>query len=117
MTHHTFNIDVYLESINVICDKDWPSIARRIAKEHGGSADTITEDAEAFAMLINKKDGIYIFFKPGAADRVIYHECIHIVAYMMFKCDLSFDLEHQEPIAYLAEHIIENVMKIKKGKK
>jgi len=107
----SFNIDVYYTRVHVVCDDDWRKIANGILKKDGLNVDL--ENAEAFSLRLKNQYGCYVFFHPDAEDRCIYHEATHVLMYVMDECDLSFDVNSSEPIAYLLEYIIDSILKLK----
>ena len=109
-----FKIDLYDVIINVVCCKDWDKEAKRILEKENISIEL--DNTEAYALKIPGKDGYYVFFRPNVANKIVYHECIHLLVFVMNGCNLILDVDNSESIAYLGEYIIENVMRIKNQK-
>lgn len=109
-----FKINLYDVTINVICCKDWEQKAKRILEKHNLTLEL--DNTEANALKLPGKDGYYAFFSPDADNKTIYHECIHLLIFIMDDCNLILDVDNSESIAYLGEYIIDNVMKIKNQK-
>ena len=111
-----FYIDVYDIKINVIFNDNWIQIAKEFLITSGSSIEFDEDSTNAFSLKPKGLQELYMFFPSSkkVKNKTIYHECLHITMYVMYICNLEFDVDHQESIAYLGEYIINETMKIKK---
>ena len=110
-----FHIDVYDLQINVIIDNNWQKIAQNIFDKEKVDSLNI-ENAEAYACKIGGRKGFYMFFNENASNKIIYHECMHMILYVAIARGLDVNASNKEHIAYLAEYIIDETMKIRDRK-
>lgn len=114
MTNYpSFKIDLYDVTINVICCEKWREEVACILKKEDYEEEKDLANADGFAMKMPGKDGFYVGFSPSIADSTVYHECIHLLIFVMNCCHLKSDVFNSESIAYLGEYIIENVIRVK----
>ena len=57
-----------------------------------------------------------MFFNESASNKIIYHECMHMILYVAIARGLDVNASNKEHIAYLAEYIIDETMKIRDRK-
>lgn len=105
----SFKIDFLGCKVTVIFDKDWRDIAKKMLKR-----DLKHDDSNGMAIQLGRD--YYIFSKPSVKPHVLYHECFHVLMWIADDFGLEFDVNNQEPMAYLIEYLIEETMRIKKKK-
>lgn len=111
-----FIIEVLGCRIHVFFDKKWRDIARKIIK---GPLRTDNTLVEPDAIALHDGNDYYILAAPNAPNKTIYHECFHVFMWMADDYNFLFDVDNQEPMAYLFSYIIDETLKLKKkqGKK
>lgn len=110
----SFKIDFLGCKITVIFDKDWRDIARKILKRPLSTDD---KEVKSNAMVIIFKQEYYLLSNRAIKYGVLAHECFHLLMWIAEDFDIRLDVNNQETTAYLLEYLIDEVMKIKKGKK
>ena len=108
-----FEIDFLNCKINVIFDKNWRKIAINLLKRPLNDED---KDIKSNGMALFVDGKYYIIANTIVASHVIYHECFHILMWISHDFGFEFDVDNQEPLAYLIEYIIDETMKIKNHK-
>lgn len=103
-----FEIDFLSCKIHVIFDKKWREIAGKIVQQDVN----ISETANAAALMAGRD--FYILSDLNVKDSIICHECMHILMCIYDDFDIKFDVDNQEPAAYLIEYIIDNALRIKR---
>ena len=109
----SFKIDLYDVTINVICCEKWREEVKCILAKENYEEEKELENADGFAMKMPGKNGFYVCFSPEISNSTVYHECIHLLVFVMNSCHLILDVNNSESIAYLGAYIIDETMKIK----
>lgn len=112
-----FNIDIYDCKVHVIFGDDWKEIAKKIIKERLDQEVDVDNFHALTIHHVGEWKGYHVHdyfmcFRKNCPLNNIYHECMHILMYVIDDFCLGFDISIHEHIAYLGEYIINETMKI-----
>ena len=109
-----FIVDMLGCRVYAIFDKDWRKIAAKHAKTKlDENYDPSDCNATAMHLVTDKEAAYYMFFPTNPAKSTIYHECCHVLIWMLSDFGWEIDRVSHEPVAFLMAYIIDETFKLK----
>lgn len=110
----SFKIDLLGCNVVVILDKDWLKVAGDILKKDLSEGERFN-GANGIAFALD--NSYYIAAPKTVKESTLYHECFHVMSEICNDFEIDITHENHEFGAYLIEYLIEQTIKIRKGKK
>lgn len=112
---HPIEIAIYGKWVSVL----WFTDAHKALKQFtdGKNPNANYNGMQAFVLHEPDENGIMkqtIYIKYGSSLGDIVHECLHVAFYMLDSIGHQPTADDDEPLAYLLEYLVDQVMKIKR---
>jgi hypothetical protein len=107
-TEYTFDMAIYPDDIKIVFTTDYLSAVKKYASTH-----VVDSTDDELAGCFVEDDAMTVIFKAEeVSDRLIAHEAVHIVSYVLGNRGTQLTDDTEETYAYTLEYIFDKIQGI-----